>query len=92
MNIFQPRLCARKKIYVIGGSKRELISNWTRSECTYESVECYDTFRNEWQRVAPMHIGRILPGIAILNSKIFVIGGEQDSQILADGEVCIAIT
>ncbi|XP_076046546.1 actin-binding protein IPP-like isoform X2 [Oratosquilla oratoria] len=83
----QPRICARKKIYVIGGSKRELISSWTRSECTFESVECFDTFRKDWTRVCPMEIGRILPGIAILNGRIFVVGGEQESRILANGEV-----
>lgn len=83
----QPRICARKKIYVIGGSKRELISSWTRSECTFESVECFDTYRKVWQRVCPMEIGRILPGIAVLNGRIYVVGGEQESQILANGEV-----
>lgn len=83
----QPRICARKKIYVIGGSKRELISSWTRSECTFESVECFDTYRKEWQKVCPMEIGRILPGISVLNGRIYVVGGEQESQILANGEV-----
>jgi hypothetical protein len=34
-----------------------------------------------------MNIGRILPGIAILSGRIFVCGGEVDSQILANGEV-----
>jgi len=33
-----------------------------------------------------MGIGRILPGVASLNGRIFVVGGEQDSQILANGE------
>ena len=27
------------------GSKRELGSAWTRSECTYQTVECFDTFK-----------------------------------------------
>ena len=43
----------------------------------------------EWRRVASMDIGRILPGIAILSGQIFVCGGEVDSKILANGEVCI---
>ena len=34
-----------------------------------------------------MDIGRILPGIAIISGRIFVCGGEVDSQILANGEV-----
>merc|ERR1719340_438219 len=32
----KPRKGAKKNIYVIGGSKRELGSAWTRSECTYQ--------------------------------------------------------
>lgn len=83
----KPRQCAKKNIYVIGGSRRELGSAWTRSECTYQTVECFDTFTCEWKRTASMEIGRILPGIAILNGRIFVCGGEVDSQILANGEV-----
>ncbi|XP_046686413.1 actin-binding protein IPP-like [Homalodisca vitripennis] len=83
-----PRLCAKKDIFVIGGSKRELMSAWTRSsECTFESVERFDTFRRRWYQVAPMGIGRILPGVAALNGRIYVVGGEQESQILANGEV-----
>ena len=38
-------------------------------------------------QVTPMKIARILPGIAVLNGRIFVCGGEVDSQILANGEV-----
>lgn len=34
-----------------------------------------------------MGIGRILPGVATLNGRIYVVGGEQESQILANGEV-----
>ena len=34
-----------------------------------------------------MRTGRILPGIAVLNGRVFVVGGEFDSEILASGEV-----
>ena len=34
-----------------------------------------------------MRIARILPGIAVLNGRVFVCGGEVDSQILANGEI-----
>lgn len=34
-----------------------------------------------------MGIGRILPGVATLSGRIYVVGGEQESQILANGEV-----
>ena len=40
----QPRFGAKKNIYVIGGSQRELRSPWTRSECTYDTVEIFDPF------------------------------------------------
>lgn len=58
------------------------------SECTYETVERFDTFRQQWlPKVAPMAIGRILPGVVALDGLIYVVGGEQESQILANGEV-----
>lgn len=42
----QPRLCAKKNIYVIGGAKREHSSGWHRdSESSFTSVEKFDTFR-----------------------------------------------
>jgi len=34
-----------------------------------------------------MEVGRILPGVSALNGKIYVVGGERGSQILANGEV-----
>ena len=34
-----------------------------------QTVECFDTFKEEWRRVASMDIGRILPGIAILSGQ-----------------------
>lgn len=33
-----------------------------------------------------MAISRILPGVASLNGCIYVVGGEQESKILANGE------
>lgn len=39
-----------------------------------------------------MEIGRILPGAAALNGKIFVVGGEHECQILADGEAYDPLT
>lgn len=85
--VVHPRLRAKKDVFVIGGSKRELVSAWNRSsECTFSSVERFNTFTQEWVQTTPMAIGRILPGVAALNSKIYVVGGEQESQILANGE------
>lgn len=82
----QPRKYAKKNIFVIGGSKREPTSGWHRSESSFTSVERFDTFRREWCKASPMGISRILPGVATLNGCIYVIGGEQESKILANGE------
>ena len=83
----QPRLNARKRIFIIGGSQRELVTAWTRSECTYDSVEMFDVFNKDWMRVAPMRNGRLLPGVSVLNGKIYVCGGEEDCEILSHCEV-----
>jgi len=37
--------------------------------------------------MTPMSIERILPGVAALEVLIYVVGGEQESKILANGEV-----
>ena len=34
-----------------------------------------------------MRNGRLLPGISVLNGKIYVCGGEQDCEILSNCEV-----
>ncbi|KAK0160479.1 hypothetical protein PV328_007887 [Microctonus aethiopoides] len=84
----QPRLCAKKNILVIGGSKREhTTDSWARNaESTYETIEKYDTFTGQWSEVAPIGIGRILPGVALLDGKVYVVGGELESCIIANGE------
>lgn len=48
-----PRKCAKKDIYVIGGSKRELNSVWDRGlEIDYVAIEKFDTFT----RYAPIYL------------------------------------
>lgn len=37
--------------------------------------------------MSPMSIERILPGCVALEGLIYVVGGEQESKILANGEV-----
>lgn len=81
-----PRICAKKSIYVIGGSRKETSSVWNPDDCIYETVAKFDIFRREWIETAPMEIGRILPGVSSLGGKIFVVGGERGNQILANGE------
>lgn len=83
----QPRMAAKRSIYIIGGAKREFVRAWTRSESTFSSVEKLDVFGGSWKRVAPLACGRIQPGIALLQGRIFVAGGEVGSEILASAEV-----
>ncbi|XP_073824139.1 actin-binding protein IPP [Musca autumnalis] len=82
-----PRQLAKKNIYIIGGSRRETSSTWNPADDIFDTVAKFDIFRREWSETAPMEIGRILPGVAALNGKIYVIGGERGAQILANGEV-----
>lgn len=82
-----PRASAKKSIYIIGGSRREASCGWDPDDSILESVAKFDIFRQEWTETAPMEIGRILPGVAALSGKIYVVGGERGSQILANGEV-----
>lgn len=82
-----PRVSALKHIYIFGGAKRETSSGWNPADCIFDSVAKFDIFRREWSEAAPMKIGRIQPGVATFSGKIYVIGGERGSQILANGEV-----
>lgn len=84
-----PRISAKKNIYIFGGVKRETSSGygWNHADCIFDSVAKFDIFRREWLEAAPMIIGRIQPGVATLGGKIYVVGGERGSQILANGEV-----
>jgi actin-binding protein IPP len=82
-----PRKCAKKDIYVIGGSKRELHSVWDRGlEMNYVSVEKFNTFSREWHKVPDMTVNRLVPGVASLNGHIYVVGGEEGSSILSSCE------
>ncbi|XP_068150362.1 actin-binding protein IPP [Drosophila tropicalis] len=82
-----PRQLAKKNIYIIGGSHRDTPRTWNSADCIFETVAKFDIFRREWTETAPMEVGRILPGVSALNGKIYVVGGERGSQILANGEV-----
>lgn len=79
--VAQPRLCAKRNIFVIGGSK-----SVRSSYGILKTIEKFDTFKKSWTEVSPMAIRRIMPGVTTLNGKIFVVGGEQESKILANGE------
>lgn len=40
-----PRICAKKSIYLIGGSRRETSSGWTPADTVFDSVIKFDIFR-----------------------------------------------
>ncbi|XP_030767544.1 actin-binding protein IPP isoform X2 [Sitophilus oryzae] len=83
----KPRKCAKKDIYVIGGSKRELHSVWDRGlEMHYVSIEKFNTFTRKWAKVPDMRVNRLVPGVASLNGYIYVVGGEEGSNILSSCE------
>ena len=54
-----PRKAAKKFVYVIGGSHRELGSAWTKEEYTYDSVECYDIYVKQWRQVSQLRVARL---------------------------------
>jgi len=56
----------------------------TKSDNFLYSINKY--FFREWSEVAPISIGRILPGVALLDGKVYVIGGELESCIIANCE------
>ncbi|KAK9886020.1 hypothetical protein WA026_014806 [Henosepilachna vigintioctopunctata] len=83
----KPRTCAKKDIYVIGGSKREKKKIWDGGlAMNYVGIEKFDTFTREWNQVPNMTINRLVPGVAALNGHIYVVGGEIDSDILSSCE------
>ncbi|KAI8435020.1 hypothetical protein MSG28_003452 [Choristoneura fumiferana] len=51
------------------------------------SVLRFDLHKREWEEQAAMGIARIQPGVAALRGRVYAVGGEQGSQILANGEV-----
>ena len=44
---------------------------------------CFATVHREWYNVPDLLVDRIVPGVATLNGKIYVVGGEQVSNTLA---------
>lgn len=83
-----PRLCAKKDIFVIGGAKREPRNGiWHReTDSNHISIARFDTFKREWCKGPDMSTNRIVPGVASLNGRIYIVGGEQVSNSLASGE------
>ena len=59
------------KIYLIGGT---LLEN-KRGPFGLSTVEVYDTQNNSWQRLTDMPTLRLFSGAAVVDGKIYVVGG-----------------
>ena len=81
----QPRRCARKSLYVIGGYSRDHGGRWSDSK-SLNIVERFDTFFQQWRPIAPLKHARSGHGVSVLNGLIYVIGGESDSLIYDTAE------
>lgn len=50
---------------------------WHASTENTDKVECYDPKTNQWTMCAPMRERRYRPGAAVVDGKIYVLGGEE---------------
>jgi hypothetical protein len=62
-------------IYLIGGNDGESVIS---------SVEMYNPVQNTWQKVHNLHRAREVLAGAVLNDRIYAIGGQQDVHMLID--------
>ncbi|KAM8930522.1 actin-binding protein IPP [Pelodytes ibericus] len=76
----RPRKKARKFLYAIGGYTRLQGGRWTDSRAL-SCVERFDTFSPFWSTVSSIHQARSGMSVAVLNGRIYVVGGEKDSMI-----------
>ncbi|KAJ0180508.1 hypothetical protein K1T71_003912 [Dendrolimus kikuchii] len=84
----EPRARARRVLVVAGGACRDKAAHPPlTTDNILSSVLKFDLHKREWEELAPMGIARIQPGVAMLGGRIYAVGGEQGSQILANGEV-----
>lgn len=82
----QPRMCARKSVYLLGGSHRHPGMRFGEGY-SLASVDCFDPARSQWTALAPMSHPRSGLGAAALNQLVYVAGGESDCLILDCAEV-----
>ncbi|XP_034840229.1 actin-binding protein IPP [Maniola hyperantus] len=84
----EPRARARRVLVVVGGSCHNAAPHPPHAaDNILSSVLKFDLYKREWEELAPMGIARIQPGVAMLSGRVYAVGGEQGSQILANGEV-----
>ena len=68
------------KIYVVGGFNKPSLRNALDYAISH-SVEVYDPESNTWTTATPLPEGRHHAGIAVLNGKLYVIGGFAQSLL-----------
>nr|KAG5708439.1 hypothetical protein BaRGS_026166 [Batillaria attramentaria] len=73
------------KLYLIGGSTFPLDSS---SVCSLASVLRYDDVDDRWDRIQTLRTPRHDMGVAVLGSRIFIVGGvsSTENQVLSDVE------
>lgn len=54
-----------------------LTGGWHASTENTDKVECYNPKTNQWTMCAPMKERRYRPGAAVVDGKIYVLGGEE---------------
>ena len=81
-----PRSNAKKYIYVVGGFSRSK-KNFLSSINTLDSIERFDIDTGVWQNYKGMCHPRSSHGVAVLDRKIVVAGGE-DASLISDSVEC----
>ena len=77
-------LLAPKRIYVVGG-----YNGWELHGSNLTQI--YDPEKDEWTHGTPMPTHRYSMGMAVVNDKMYVIGGSTGNGILGDQVTRLAI-
>ena len=80
-----PRENAKRYIYLVGGFARKR-HNFAANICTLDSVERFDVYTKKWQTYHSMSHPRSSHGIAVLDRRVVVAGGEDAFLITASVE------
>jgi N-acetylneuraminic acid mutarotase len=75
------------KIYVMGGiSEDSTPRNYNNTRQADSSVDVFDPASNTWGSVTSMHTRLRNFGVAVLDGKIYVLGGYQDSWLTMEND------
>ncbi|GBP61439.1 Kelch-like protein 3 [Eumeta japonica] len=83
-----PRDVAECYLYVVGGHQRQSPTQIERLATALK----FDVHKKEWKEIAPMGTPRSMLGVATLGGLLYAVGGENNDQALASGEVYDPIT